>query len=206
MIGRLKGRVEAIGDDAAIIDVHGVGYEVHCPARVLANLPGTGEAVTLTIETVVREDMIRLYGFSSETEKQWFRLLQTVQGVGAKVALAVLSVLSGDELTEAIAMEDTTAVMRAPGVGKRVAERLVSELKDKVGSVMASGADQTFVATPLTRRPSDPIVADAVSALVNLGYAEIEVRKAVAKAREEAGDAAQTAELIRAGLKLLSTR
>lgn len=206
MIGRLKGVVEAIGEDAAIIDVHGVGYEVYCPARVLANLPAPGEAITLTIETVVREDMIRLYGFASETERQWFRLLQTVQGVGAKVALAVLSVLSGDELTEAIAMEDTASIIRAPGVGKRVAERLIAELKDKVGSVMASGGDRTFVATPLSRRPSDPAVADAVSALVNLGYAETEVRKAVAKLSEEAGGEAKTAELIRGGLKLLSER
>ncbi|WP_018697627.1 Holliday junction branch migration protein RuvA [Amorphus coralli] len=206
MIGRLKGVVEAIGEDAAIIDVHGVGYEVYCPSRVLANLPAPGEAVTLTIDTVVREDMIRLYGFASETERQWFRMLQTVQGVGAKVALAVLGVLSGDELTEAIAVEDTTSIVRAPGVGKRVAERLISELKDKVGSVMASGGDQTFVATPLSRRPSDPAVADAVSALVNLGYAEAEVRKVVARLSEEAGGEAKTAELIRGGLKLLSDR
>ncbi|MDQ0316143.1 Holliday junction branch migration protein RuvA [Amorphus orientalis] len=204
MIGRLKGVVEAIGDDAAIIDVHGVGYEVYCPARVLGNLPAAGEAVTLTIETVVREDMIRLYGFASETERQWFRLLQSVQGVGAKVALAVLGVLSGDELTEAIAIEDTRPIVRAPGVGKRVAERIVAELKDKVGSVMATGADLSFAATPVARRSADPEIADAVSALVNLGYAEPEVRKAVAKAREDG--AANTAELIRTGLKTLSER
>lgn len=202
MIGRLKGVVEAIGEDAMIVDVHGVGYEVHCPARVLANLPAPGEAVTLTIETVVREDMIRLYGFSSEAERQWFRLLQTVQGVGAKVALAVLGVLSGEELTEAIAIEDTRPIIRAPGVGKRVAERIVAELKDKVGSVMAVGAEFSALAASASRTVSDPAVADAVSALTNLGYAEVDVRKAVARAREDGGGTAS--ELIRAGLKALS--
>ncbi|MEW5423068.1 Holliday junction branch migration protein RuvA [Amorphus sp. 3PC139-8] len=203
MIGRLKGVVEAIGEEAVIVDVHGVGYEVYCPARVLAGMPQTGHAVTLTIETVVREDMIRLYGFASETERQWFRILQTVQGVGAKVALAILGVLSGEELTEAIALEDGKTITRAPGVGKRVADRLISELKDKVGSVLASGGDQTF-AIPVTRASGDPVVSDAVSALVNLGYAEAEVRKAVARGRDDGLET--TADLIRAGLKILSDR
>ncbi|MBE0693603.1 MAG: Holliday junction branch migration protein RuvA, partial [Aquamicrobium sp.] len=127
MIGKLRGTVDEIGEDHCIIDVHGVGYVAFCSARTLAGLSGTGEAAVLHIETYVREDMIRLYGFASALEREWFRLLQNVQGVGAKVALAVLSTLSPAELANAIALRDIAMVSRAPGVGRKVAERIVTE-------------------------------------------------------------------------------
>ncbi|HWL05777.1 MAG TPA: Holliday junction branch migration protein RuvA, partial [Xanthobacteraceae bacterium] len=131
MIGKLRGVIDSYGDDYVILDVQGVGYHVHCSARTLAALPAAGEAATLSIDTYVREDMIRLYGFVSDTEREWFRLLQTVQGVGAKVALAVLGTLPAADLASAIALRDKAAVARTPGVGPKVAERIVSELKDK---------------------------------------------------------------------------
>src|SRR5437660_12172821 len=131
MIGKLKGVIDGYGEDFVIVDVGGVGYEVHCSARTLQALPAAGEAVTLAIETHVREDQIRLFGFASDVEREWFRLLQTVQGVGTKVALAVLSTLKPAELASAIALRDKAAVTRTPGVGPKVAERIVTELKDK---------------------------------------------------------------------------
>ncbi|HMM65196.1 MAG TPA: Holliday junction branch migration protein RuvA, partial [Mesorhizobium sp.] len=132
MIGKLKGTLEEIDEDHCLVDVHGVCYVAYCPARTLAALPAPGEAVVLFIETYVREDMIRLYGFQSALEREWFRLLiNNVQGVGAKVALAVLSTLSPAELANAIALRDIATVSRAPGVGKKVAERIVTELKSK---------------------------------------------------------------------------
>src|SRR6201994_2982247 len=131
MIGRLKGIVDSYGEDSIILDVNGVGYLVHCSARTLQSLPSPGEAAVLAIETHVREDQIRLFGFKTDVEREWFRLLQTVQGVGAKVALAVLSTLPPSELANAIALRDKAAVVRTPGVGPKVAERIVTELKDK---------------------------------------------------------------------------
>ena len=131
MIGKLKGLIESYGQDSVILDVNGVGYEVHCSARTLQELPGIGQPAALSIETHVREDQIRLFGFVNEIEREWFRLLQTVQGVGAKVALAVLGTLKPSELASAIAMRDKAMVARAPGVGPKVAERIVTELKDK---------------------------------------------------------------------------
>src|SRR5690606_19740459 len=132
MIGKLKGTVDEVAEDHCIIDVHGVGYVAFCSTRTLGALAGPGEAAVLFIETYVREDMIRLYGFGSALEREWFRLLQNnVQGVGAKVALAVLSTLSPSELANAVALRDVAMVSRAPGVGKKVAERIVTELRDK---------------------------------------------------------------------------
>ena len=131
MIGKLKGVIDSYGEDFIVLDVQGVGYLVHCSARTLQALPGAGEAATLSIETHVREDQIRLFGFLSDTEREWFRLLQTVQGVGAKVALSVLSTFKPGDLASAIAMGDKAAIKRAPGVGPKVAERIVIELKDK---------------------------------------------------------------------------
>ena len=131
MIGKLKGIIDSYGEDSIILDVQGVGYLVHCSARTLQALPAPGEAVTLSIETHVREDQIRLFGFTTDAEREWFRLLQTVQGVGAKVALSVLSAMKPGELASAIALGDKAAIRRAPGVGPKVAERLVIELKDK---------------------------------------------------------------------------
>ena len=131
MIGKLRGAVDSYGEDWVIVDVAGVGYQVHCSARTLQALPQVGEAATLSIETYVREDMIRLYGFASDLEREWFRLLQTVQGVGARVALAVLGTMKPADLATAIALQDKAALARAPGVGKKVAERIVAELRDK---------------------------------------------------------------------------
>src|SRR6185295_1734369 len=132
MIGKLKGIVDSYGEDYVILDVGGVGYQVHCSARTMHALPSPGEAATLSIETYVREDQLKLFGFTSDIEREWFRLLQTVQGVGAKVALAVLGTHRPSELAEAIALRDKALVARAPGVGPKVAERIVTELKDKV--------------------------------------------------------------------------
>ncbi len=131
MIGKLKGIIDSYGADYVLLDVGGVGYQVHCSARTLATLPAPGQAATLSIETHVREDQIRLFGFASDMEREWFRLLQTVQGVGAKVALSVLGTLKVPELASAITMRDKAAISRAPGVGPKVAERIVTELKDK---------------------------------------------------------------------------
>ena len=131
MIGKLKGLIDSYGEDYVILDVGGVGYQVHCSARTLQALPSPGEAAVLSIETYVREDQIKLFGFRSDIEREWFRLLQTVQGVGAKVALAVLSTLPPADLANAIALRDKAAVTRTPGVGPKVAERIVTELKDK---------------------------------------------------------------------------
>nr|WP_232372705.1 Holliday junction branch migration protein RuvA [Acuticoccus mangrovi] len=190
--------VESGAADVAIIDVHGVGYEVHMASRDLAALR-PGETVTLVIETVVREDMIRLYGFRHGTARDWFRLLQSVQAVGAKVALGVLSVLSPDELATAIAAGDRVAVARAPGVGKRVAERIVTELKSKVATM----AMPPIAATADAPAVGDEALADAVSALVNLGYDEREARATVMRLRAAAPEAS-AAELIRGGLKALA--
>jgi Holliday junction DNA helicase RuvA len=132
MIGKLKGIIDSYGEDCIVLDVNGVGYLVHCSARTLQELPGTGQGATLSIETHVREDQIRLFGFLSDVEREWFRLLQTVQGVGAKVALSVLSTLKPGDLASAIALRDKAMVARTPGVGPKVAERIVTELKDKV--------------------------------------------------------------------------
>src|SRR6476620_9038152 len=131
MIGKLKGLIDSYGEDFVILDVGGVGYLVHCSARTLQALPAQGEAVTLSIETHVREDQIKLFGFTSDLEREWFRLLQTVQGVGTKVALAILSTLKPADLASAIALRDKAAITRTPGVGPKVAERIVTELKDK---------------------------------------------------------------------------
>ena len=200
MIGRLTGSVAAL-TDCALIDVHGVGYEVHMPVPDLAALT-VGEAATLTIETVVREDMIRLYGFRDPAGRDWFRLLQGVQGVGAKVALAVLSVLPPADLGTAIAAGDRTAISRAPGVGKRVAERIATELAGKgpaPATLPAAALAKTQAATP-----ADEAAADALSALINLGYDPVRAKTAVDAARAEAPDAGP-APLIKAALKALAS-
>ena len=206
MIGRLKGKAEAIGESHLILDVGGVGYEVQASARTLRTIK-SGDDVTLTIDTHVREDSIKLYGFSSEVERSWFRTLQTVQGVGAKVALAVLSVLSTSELATAIALGNWSAVQQANGVGKVVAQRIVAELKSKapalsIGSVNAPG-DSAGGSGSLPVR-SDNQVAEAMSALTNLGYGPADASRAVAVAANELGAQADTAKLIRRGLKELA--
>ncbi len=201
MIGKLSGTVDEIAADYAIIDVHGVGYVAYCSSRTLDRLT-RGEAAVLFIETVVREDMIRLYGFSATADRDWFRILQTVQGVGAKVALAILSTLPSDALGQAIALKDSAAIARTPGVGKKIAERIVLDLKDKGPVAMISGLPASAIAT-ITRAPQGA-PAEAVSALVNLGYAQSEAGQAVAAALAELGDAATLDHLIRDGLKRLA--
>jgi holliday junction DNA helicase RuvA len=203
MIGKLRGTIDSYGEDFIILDVHGVGYLVHCSSRTLQALPGAGEAVELAIETHVREDQIRLFGFGSVAEREWFRLLQTVQGVGTKVALAVLSTLKPADLASAIAMRDKAALTRAPGVGGKVAERIVTELKDKAPALAAVDPAVVRLTGALDERSAPQPLRDAVSALVNLGYGEPQAAAAVAAAAREAGDA-DTARLIRLGLKELT--
>jgi len=204
MIGKLKGVIDEIAEDHAVIDVHGVGYVAFCSARTLGNLGGVGEAATLLIETYVREDMIRLYGFGSQLEREWFRLLQNVQGVGAKVALAVLGTLSVPELANAIALRDINMVSRAPGVGKKVAERIVTELKNKAPAFAGDASGTIGLKQDLGAGVASAPVSDAVSALSNLGYSRDQAANAVAAALREAGDDADSAKLIRLGLKELS--
>lgn len=203
MIGKLKGVVDEIGDDHLILDVHGVGYLVFAPARVLQGLPGRGEVAVLHIETLVREDLIRLYGFSSASEKAWFQLLMTVQGVGAKVALAALGVMKASELANAVALGDTAQIARAPGIGKRVAERIVTELKSKAPAFASVDAG-TIAASQQASAAVPTAVGDAVSALVNLGYQQAQASAAVAAAVKSAGEEAEAATLIRLGLKELA--
>jgi Holliday junction DNA helicase RuvA len=204
MIGKLKGVIDEIAEDHAVIDVHGVGYVAFCSARALGNLGGAGEAAILFIETYVREDMIRLYGFANQLEREWFRLLQNVQGVGAKVALAVLGTLSPSELANAIALRDIAMVSRAPGVGKKVAERIVTELKNKAPAFAGDASGTIGLKQELGAGAAPAPVADAVSALSNLGYSRDQAANAVAAALKEAGEKADSAKLIRLGLKELS--
>jgi Holliday junction DNA helicase RuvA len=203
MIGKLKGTVDEVGEDHCILDVHGVGYVAFCPARTLAGL-NAGEAAVLHIETYVREDMIRLYGFSSTLEREWFRLLQNVQGVGAKVALSVLSTLAPAELANAVALRDIAMVSRAPGVGRKVAERIVTELKGKAPALAGEVAATIGFAQELGAGVAPAPAADAVSALTNLGYSRDVAASAVAAAMKAAGEDADSAKLIRLGLKELA--
>jgi Holliday junction DNA helicase RuvA len=204
MIGKLKGIIDAYGEDFVILDVGGVGYLVHCSARTLQELPAAGQAATLAIETYVREDQIRLFGFMTDIDREWFRLLQTVQGVGAKVALAVLSTLKPTELASAIAMRDKAMVARTPGVGPKVAERIVTELKDKAPAYAALDPAVVRLAGSVEEKRAPQPVADAVSALVNLGYGQPQAAAAIAAAARHAGAEADTATLIRQGLKELA--
>jgi Holliday junction DNA helicase RuvA len=206
MIGQLKGKVDAIGESHAIIDVGGVGYEVQLSARTLRNLK-LGEAVVLTIDTHVREDSIRLFGFQSEVERSWFRTLQNVQGVGSKVALGVLGVLSTQDLTNAIALGNWAAVEQAPGVGKKLAQRIVAELKDKAPALSVAGLNVPVASGPAGGGavPAEGMAAaEAISALTNLGYNPAQASAAVAAAMNELGADADTAKLIRRGLKELA--
>jgi len=204
MIGKLKGLIDSYGADYVIIDVGGVGYQVHCSARTLQMLPPPGQAATLSIETYVREDQIKLFGFTSDVEREWFRLLQTVQGVGAKVALSVLSTLKASELASAIAMRDKAAVARSPGVGPKVAERIVTELKDKAPQFTSIDPAVIQLSGALDENRAPRPVSDAVSALVNLGYGQPQAAAAIAAAARNAGEDADTATLIRQGLKELA--
>ena len=202
MIGKLKGIIDSQGEDFVILDVQGVGYIVHCSGRMLQKLPRPGEATTLAIETQMREDSIKLFGFISETDRHWFRLLLTVQGVGAKVALAIQTVLDATELAAAIGCQDKAAISRAPGVGPKLAARIVSELKDKAAPPGTSGTVGVWLAG---LDGGKPVAAqDALSALVNLGYGRSQAMAAVAASVAALGENAPASELIRQGLKELA--
>ncbi|MGI9351910.1 MAG: Holliday junction branch migration protein RuvA [Rhizobiaceae bacterium] len=204
MIGKLKGILDSVGDDTIIIDVGGVGYEVYCSTRTLTGLPGIAEPLSLAIETHVRETEIKLYGFSNDLERDWFRLLQSVQGVGAKVALAIQSTLSAGDLASAIALQDKGMVSRAPGVGPKVAQRVVSELKDKAPAFSGAAAADIGLAVDIGEGLASTAVQDAVSALGNLGYSAQQAAGAVSAALKSAGEDADSATLIRLGLKELA--
>lgn len=203
MIGKLKGVVDSVEEEALILDVGGVGYLVSASARTLRAIPAVGEPAELLIETHVREDAIRLYGFLTAGERDWFRLLQSVQGVGAKVALGILGALSAEALSAAVARQDKAMMARAPGVGPKLAARLVLELKDKAPAFAV--ADFVHAEGSPDRAPKLAKAAeDAVLALVGLGYAQPQAAAAVARISVQLGPAAETAALIRAGLKELA--
>ena len=217
MIGRLKGLVDGVGDGWVLIDVNGVCYLVEGSGRMLSSLPGQGELVTLAIETYVREDQFRLFGFLSEEERSWFKLLLGVQGVGAKVALAIQSVLSVSELSQAVMAQDKTMVSRAPGVGPKVAQRIVQELKDKVPEASfvvaghgASAGGASDDAGDMNQPDMNTTVSDALSALTNLGYARSKAHIAVMTVMgqlnqsEDGAETLSTEALIKSALKELA--
>jgi Holliday junction DNA helicase RuvA len=200
VIARLRGRLDSLGEDHAVIDVGGVGYLVVCSARTLAALPAAGEAVDLHIDTQLRPESITLYGFREPAERVWFRLLQTVQGVGARVALGLLSVLAPDELARAVAAQDKAALSRASGVGPRLASRIASELRERLVDLPLPGG--TSDSLPIVG--ASGAAADAVSALINLGYGRSEAHAAIAKAAASLGERAAADALIRSGLRDLA--
>lgn len=202
MIGKLSGKVDYVGADHVIVDVGGVGYLVHCAAATLARL-SAGSAASLYIETKVSEEAIRLYGFLTADEREWFRLLQTVQGVGARVALSVLSALKLNELERAVVLGDKAAIGRAQGVGPKLATRIVTELKDKAPALamLRSAEAGERIAGLQAPRPAE---SDAIAALVKLGYSQIVAGEAVARAGQSLGDSAALDALIRESLRQLA--
>jgi Holliday junction DNA helicase RuvA len=198
MIGKLTGIVDSIADDAVILDVGGVGYLAQCPASTLSRL-AVGAHASLMIEMKVSPDAIKLYGFASAEEREWFRLLQTVQNVGGKVALAVLSTLSPRDLQRALALGDKAMIGRAPGIGPKLALRIVTELKDKAPSMMLRGEEDGAMAA-IAHAPRGP-ESDAVSALIHLGYSDARAAEAVARAAQALGEHTETGVLIREALK-----
>ncbi len=209
MIAKLSGRLDSVGADHAVIDVQGVGYLVFASARTLSRLGAVGGAVTVLVDTHVREDAITLYGFADTGERDWFRLLITVQGVGARVAMAVLGVLSPEDLVRAIASQDRTALIRADGVGPKLATRILSELKDKAGGIALGPAAAPMPTTAAGGTGSEPAaletapVGDAVSALVNLGYGRSEAFAVAMAAARTLGAGAGLSALIRESLRVL---
>ena len=200
MIAKLKGVIDEIGPDGLVVDVAGVGYQVFASSRTLSGLAGAGQPVELQIDTPMREDHSHLYGFTSGRERQLFRMLQSVQGVGARLALAILSVLEPDYLESAIAAQDKAAFSPVPGVGPKLAQRIVSELKDKVGILPMPAGRAAAAGSP----EAGGTLADAVSALVNLGYRPVEAQGAVMTAANDLGTQAALDDLIRGGLKELA--
>jgi Holliday junction DNA helicase RuvA len=203
MIGKLKGRIDSAGEDWVMMDVGGVCYLAAASTKTLATLPRPGEFAELHTEMLVSQDNIRLIGFSSHHEKEWFKLLQSVQGVGARVALAILSIMTPNELASAIALQDKAKIGEANGVGKKLAERVVLELKDKVPKLTLADAGLSQVSAELASTAATP-ATEAVSALVNLGYGQSQAASAVSAALKKAGTDLATEKLIRAALKELA--
>ncbi len=216
MIGRLTGEVVHTGEDHVILDVRGVGYIVHCSTRTLGSIAAQGGTVALYTDLLVREDLLQLFGFPSLLEREWHRLLTTVQGVGAKVSLGILGTLGPEGISRAIALGDAATVRRAPGVGPKLATRIVNELKTKAPAMMASAAPKPATPTPdgevsspaalVEPDTGDPAAsADALSALLNLGYQHGEAAEAIARAATDTPDANAGA-LIKAALKALAPK
>jgi len=206
LIGKLKGIIDELGDSWAILDVNGVGYRVFCSSRTLESFV-IGEFTVIEVETHVREDHIHLYGFGDSAEKEWFKLLTMVQGVGAKVGLAILGVLGPEDLISAISTSDSVMISRAPGVGPKLAKRITSELKDKIGAVALGTALNSIASNNVvgvSGRGLSSVITEATSALVNLGYGSSEALSVVARAAEELGDNFTVEELIRNGLRFLA--
>ncbi|MEC9044718.1 MAG: Holliday junction branch migration protein RuvA [Pseudomonadota bacterium] len=201
MIGKLTGRLDAVSDNGAIIDVGGVGYSVFTSSRTMSQLGSIGEVVTVLVETHVREDHIHLYAFYSDDEKRWFQTLQTVQGVGSKAALAILSALTSEDIMNSLLSEDKTMFVRADGVGQKLATRIVSELKDKVDGFFAGNVNNIETTTS----PDNSLIADAISAMVNLGFSRFEAQKAVSKASNYKANIETLDKLIAATLKELAS-
>ena len=204
MIAKLKGRLDSVGDDWAVIDVGGVGYRVFCSGRTLSALPPAGEAVEVHTETHVREDHIHLFGFADQAERDWFNLLQSVQGIGARVALGVLSVLAPGELLQTIMSQDKTALTRAPSVGPKLATRVVNELKDKVGNLALGPGVVAGTEAPAAAVGLGDAAGDAVSALVNLGYRQPDALSAVQTTVRTLGAETDLQALIRGSLQELA--
>ncbi|HST73953.1 MAG TPA: Holliday junction branch migration protein RuvA [Acetobacteraceae bacterium] len=200
MIAKLTGRIDALEEGRCVVDVNGVGYLVHASTRTLAALPAPPALAQLLVETQVREDAITLFGFSDATERDWFRLLTTVQGVGARVALGILSALSPRDLVGAIAAGDRASLTRAPGVGAKLAIRLLTELREKAGAMPASAG------MPVMPRAPAGVAEDALSALVNLGYRRQEAQPAVVRVVERLGEGAAIDVVIRDSLRELAQR
>lgn len=198
MIAKLTGLIDTIGETSLILDVGGVGYLVSCSSRTLGTLGAQGEQISLCIETIMRAESLHLYGFKDQAEQDCFRLLTTVQGVGTRMGLSLLSALSPGDIYQAIGAQDKASITRADGVGPKLASRIVTELKDKVPK------DLAYTATSSAPRSASPLADEAVSALVNLGYRRLESMAAVHKAQQELGDGASLNDMIRQGLSLVS--
>ncbi len=210
MIGKVSGRIDYIASDHLLIEAAGVGYVIYCSSRTLGAMPPAGEAAALYTEMVVREDLMQLFGFTTLAEKEWHRLLMSVQGVGAKAALAILGALGPEGVGRAIALGDTASIRAAPGIGPKIAARVANELKDKAPGVMALGAGGARKAGAAKTAasgaaPEAAATADALSALINLGYAHGEAAAAVAEAAGAAPEAG-SGDLIRAALRVLAPK
>jgi len=222
MIGRLRGRVDYKAQDHFLLDVSGVGYLIFCSERTLSEIPGNGEFTTVYTDLLVREDLLQIFGFLSQVEKEWYRLLMSVQGVGAKASLAILSALGEDGVSRAIALGDWTSVKSAKGIGPKTAQRVVNELKDKAAHVMSlvphkvgNQEEKVSDSDIIERMDDNPSInlaisnnsaqADALSALQNLGYTPSDAAAAVAKILNQSSDLS-TEELIRSSLKMLSPK